>query len=153
MQSLWILYINGLYCSGSWQNWWSTWEKRGSFGGSWSCLAWASTCTYSRCISHVYTVYVCVCVCACMRTHNTNAFWMNDLLRLVSGCMRRWPTSFQRIKLHKSNMVQGWCKLINFFHQCSKKKKNYYSKTMFPSSCNYPYLSRSFHMRRLILIA
>jgi len=39
------------------------------------------------------------------------ATWIpNDfdgLARLVNGCMRRWPTSFQRIKLHKSSMVRG----------------------------------------------
>ena len=39
------------------------------------------------------------------------ATWiLNDfdgLARLVNGCMRRWPTSFQRIKLHKSSMVRG----------------------------------------------
>lgn len=33
--------------------------------------------------------------------------WYWWLCRLVNDCMRRWPTSFQRTKLHKSNMVRG----------------------------------------------
>jgi len=95
----------------SWQEWWSTREKRGSAGRSWSYMAWTSPCTYCWCMfCHLCLGFWIYYVESCLLFISYATWILNDfdgLARLVNGCMRRWPTSFQRIKLHKSSMVRG----------------------------------------------
>lgn len=82
------------------QSCWCTRKKRSPFGGSWSYLARASACTYSRCMCHLN-------YCFHLSRYQGCSFIIGCLLRLVNGYMRRWQASYQRIKLRKFTMVRG----------------------------------------------
>lgn len=124
--SLFGTYLKKLYnSSGNKQNRWPTWEKRSSFGGSWSCLAWASSRTYSRCMFWdrmvIYMYILTMWSFFDFSIEDKRSSCVNDyLVRPVNDCMKRWLSSYQKIKLHKYNMVQGWyhilCNNVNTIH-------------------------------------
>lgn len=98
--------------TGSRQKWWSTGEKRGSLRRSWSCLAWASPCTYSRCMP-------CTCTYLFWFSYKWNQFpfsfnlnWSWQASERLHDKMTNFVSKNKAAQMHGSRFVCICQKLI-----------------------------------------